>query len=172
MADGTVPDCLTSQTVSEQAKNGLSDLFIAYSVSSPFGAGIETVSSSHTRSHFGSSSAMCRLQERLASCSVGVLLGFPTVLLIQRSVAMLHYPDVMRKAQAEVDSVVGQDRLPDWRDSDKLPYINALINETLRWRPIAVLGGTPHAVTTDDEYQGMWVQTCVAMYNHTQHSTP
>ena len=85
---------------------------------------------------------------------------------------MLHYPDVMRKAQAEVDSVVGQDRLPDWDDKEKLPYINALINETLRWRPIAVLGGTPHAVTTDDEYQGMWVQTCVAMCHHIQHSTP
>ncbi len=43
MADGTAPDCLTSQTVANQSKNGLSDLDIAYTVSSPFGAGIETV---------------------------------------------------------------------------------------------------------------------------------
>lgn len=68
---------------------------------------------------------------------------------------MLHYPDVMRKAQAELDTVVGQDRLPDYQDRKKLPYIQALINETLRWRPIAALGGTPHAVTEDDVYQGM-----------------
>ena len=70
-------------------------------------------------------------------------------------VAMLHYPDVMRKAQAELDRVVGADRLPGYEDRDRLPYVKALINETLRWRPIAILGGTPHAVIADDEYNGM-----------------
>ena len=73
---------------------------------------------------------------------------------------MLHYPDVMRKAQAELDKVVGQDRLPEFKDRESLPYVNALINETLRWRPVAVLGGTPHAVTADDEYNGMYVDRC------------
>lgn len=53
MADGTAPDCLASQTlVSEgygpeaeesKKKRTLSELDIAYTVSSPFGAGIETV---------------------------------------------------------------------------------------------------------------------------------
>ncbi|OBZ66931.1 3-hydroxyphenylacetate 6-hydroxylase [Grifola frondosa] len=42
MSDGTVPDCLTSQTVANQEKNELTNLEIAYTVSSPFGAGIET----------------------------------------------------------------------------------------------------------------------------------
>ena len=70
---------------------------------------------------------------------------------------MLHYPDVMRKAQAELDKIVGPDRLPTFEDHSSLRYVNALINETLRWRPIAVLGGTPHSVTADDEYNGMWV---------------
>ncbi len=51
MADGTAPDCLTSQTVNEQAKNGMSDLEIAYAVSSPFGAGIETVSCCVVQQH-------------------------------------------------------------------------------------------------------------------------
>ena len=51
MADGTLPDCLTSQTIANKAKNGMSDLEIAYTVSSPFGAGIETVSThAHRRS--------------------------------------------------------------------------------------------------------------------------
>lgn len=68
---------------------------------------------------------------------------------------MLHYPEVLRKAQAEVDTVVGFDRMPEYDDHDKLPYVNALINEVLRWRPIAILGGTPHAVTADDVYEGM-----------------
>ena len=63
----------------------------------------------------------------------------------------------MRKAQTELDEVVGPDRLPVFEDRERLPYLRALINETLRWRPIAVLGGTPHAVTADDEYNGMSV---------------
>ena len=43
MAEGSAPDCLTSQTLQNQPNNGLTDLEIAYTVSSPFGAGIETV---------------------------------------------------------------------------------------------------------------------------------
>lgn len=68
---------------------------------------------------------------------------------------MLHFPEVMKKAQAELDAVIGPDRMPEFRDKDSLPYLNALINETLRWRPVAVLGGTPHAVTQQDTYNGM-----------------
>ncbi|EMD37058.1 hypothetical protein CERSUDRAFT_114955 [Gelatoporia subvermispora B] len=123
MADGTVPDCLTSQTVAAQDKNGMSDLELAYAVSSPFGAGIET--------------------------TAGTLSVF--------FLAMLHYPGAMRKAQAELDAVVGFDRMPEFQDHSRLPYVNALINEVLRWRPIAVLGGTPHAVTVDDVYEGMLI---------------
>lgn len=68
---------------------------------------------------------------------------------------MLHYPEVMHKAQAELDSVVGISRIPDFSDKPQLPYIQAVVNETLRWRPIAVLGGQAHAVIKDDEYNGM-----------------
>lgn len=72
-----------------------------------------------------------------------------------RLVGMLHYPEALRKAQAEIDEVIGPDRVPAFEDRDRLPYVSALINETLRWRPIAILGGTPHAVIADDEYNGM-----------------
>lgn len=48
-------------------------------------------------------------------------------------VAMLHFPEVMHKAQAELDAVVGSDRMPEFEDKDSLPYINALVNETLRY---------------------------------------
>ena len=71
------------------------------------------------------------------------------------TVAMLHYPHVIKKAQAEIDRVIGQDRLPEFSDKEHLPYIQAVANETLRWRPVAVLGGTPHAVIEDDEYNGL-----------------
>ena len=50
------------------------------------------------------------------------------------------HPDVQRKAQAEIDAVVGQDRLPNFSDQAKLPYVNAIIKETLRWHPIFPAG--------------------------------
>ncbi|KAG6831165.1 hypothetical protein H0H93_013831, partial [Arthromyces matolae] len=37
-----VAECLTAQTITNQTQNGMTDLEIAYAVSSPFGAGIET----------------------------------------------------------------------------------------------------------------------------------
>lgn len=45
---------------------------------------------------------------------------------------MLLYPDIQRKAQAEVDRVVGKDRLPDFSDEPALPYVTALVKEVLR----------------------------------------
>ena len=74
---------------------------------------------------------------------------------------MLHYPEVMRKAQEELDTAVGVERMPEYDDESALSYISAVMCETLRWRPVAVLGGTPHAVTEDDEYHGMFVHHLV-----------
>lgn len=45
---------------------------------------------------------------------------------------MLLYPEVQRKAQAEVDRVVGRDRLPDFSDEGSLPYVSAIVKEVLR----------------------------------------
>ena len=46
--------------------------------------------------------------------------------------AMLLYPEIQRKAQAEVDRVVGRDRLPEFSDEPALPYVTALVKEVLR----------------------------------------
>lgn len=43
MKTGSVPDCLTSQAIADRVQNGMTDLEIAYAVSSPFGAATETV---------------------------------------------------------------------------------------------------------------------------------
>ncbi|KAJ7888809.1 cytochrome P450 [Mycena leptocephala] len=66
-------------------------------------------------------------------------------------------PSFIPKAQKELDAVVGSDRMPAFEDFDNLPFIRAIVNETLRWRPVAVLGGTPHASTEDFVYQGMFI---------------
>ena len=47
-------------------------------------------------------------------------------------VAMFHYPEVMKKAQNELDRVVGSWRLPDFADMESLPYVSSLIKEVRR----------------------------------------
>ena len=54
--------------------------------------------------------------------------------------AMLLYPDVQKKAQDELDSVMGRDQLPTFEDRPRLPFIDALCKETLRWRPVGPVG--------------------------------
>lgn len=61
------------------------------------------------------------------------------------------------RAQEELDRVVGKDRLPDFDDLPRLEFVRAIASETLRWRPVAVLGGTPHASTADNVYKGMFI---------------
>lgn len=46
--------------------------------------------------------------------------------------AMVMHPEVQRSAQEEIDRVVGSDRLPDYDDQDALPYVSAIVKETLR----------------------------------------
>jgi cytochrome P450 len=53
---------------------------------------------------------------------------------------MLLYPGVQKKAQDELDSVIGRERLPTFEDRPMLPFIDAVCKETLRWRPVAPAG--------------------------------
>ncbi|KAJ5166739.1 Cytochrome P450 [Penicillium canariense] len=66
-------------------------------------------------------------------------------------------PQVQAAAHAELDHVLGTTRLPVFDDENNLPYIKALCNETLRIRPVAVLGGTPHANSVADTYEGFFI---------------
>jgi len=54
-------------------------------------------------------------------------------LVLQFFLAMIEHPDVMTKAQKEIDSVVGNDRLPTFSDRKDLPYVEALFNECFRY---------------------------------------
>lgn len=68
--------------------------------------------------------------------------------------ALVTHQHVLTAAQKELDTTVGFQRMPAFTDRSELPYIRALCKEVLRWRPVAVLGGTPHATTEDDVYKG------------------
>ena len=50
------------------------------------------------------------------------------------------FPEVQRRAQAELDIVVGRDRLPTFDDRPRLPYIEALCKELMRWQMVTPIG--------------------------------
>ncbi|KAJ7472750.1 cytochrome P450 [Mycena latifolia] len=124
MDTGRAPHSFCRQLIEEREKHGMSELEIAYTCGTPFGAGVETTSGT-IASFF------------LACAAFG--------------------SSFIPKAQKELDAVIGPDRMPTFDDFDDLPFIRAVVNETLRWRPVAVLGGTPHASTEDLVYEGMFI---------------
>ncbi|KAK7678460.1 hypothetical protein QCA50_018520 [Cerrena zonata] len=68
-------------------------------------------------------------------------------------IAMSLYPEVQRKAQEELDRVVGPNRLPDFDDHEDLVYLRAIVLEAMRWMVVLPLC-IPHRVIRDDEYKG------------------
>ncbi|CAE6435190.1 unnamed protein product [Rhizoctonia solani] len=67
--------------------------------------------------------------------------------------AMTLHPEVQRKAQMELDTVLGKNRLPELGDRAQLPYIDCIIKEVCRWRSVAPLA-IPHKCIKDDYYKG------------------
>jgi len=70
--------------------------------------------------------------------------------------ALALYPKVQKRAQAELDFVVSKDRLPTFEDKPRLPYIEAMCKELMRWQMVTPLG-VPHASTEDDVYKGFFI---------------
>jgi cytochrome P450 len=70
---------------------------------------------------------------------------------------MMLHPDVQRRAQAEVDRVIAKEnRLPTLHDRSHMPYVDAVLQEILRWATPAPIG-LPHATSADDYYQGYYI---------------
>lgn len=84
------------------------------------------------------------------------------------------YPEIVRLGQRELDEVLGGERLPDFSDMPRLPYISAIAKEVLRWRPPTPFGassrnvipcvygarldpGAPHRLMEDDVYRGQFI---------------
>ncbi|KAG1736131.1 cytochrome P450, partial [Suillus paluster] len=90
----------------------------------------------------------------------GVIINLPStqmtsVLLIFLLAIVLHL-EIQTKAQAEIDRVVGKDRLPDFDDRPVLSYVEAILRETLRWHPVFPFG-IPNARKTSDIYKGYFI---------------
>lgn len=97
---------------------------------------------------------------------------------------MALYPDTLKKAHAEIDAVVGNTRLPTFEDRDALPYVNAIIKESLRWQHVGPSGklnfslclivihlhtyaGVAHMSVQDDVYNGYFIPKGTVLIGNT-----
>ncbi|KAJ3928523.1 MAG: cytochrome P450 [Lentinula lateritia] len=82
-----------------------------------------------------------------ADTSVSVLSSF--------ILAMAVNPTKQRKAQAEIDRVIGSGRRPAFKDRLDLPYVESILKEVYRLNPVTPIA-IPHNLnpTSDDEYRG------------------
>ncbi|KAJ4858734.1 cytochrome p450 domain-containing protein [Trichoderma breve] len=84
---------------------------------------------------------------------------------------MVLNPDVQRKAQEEIDRVVGTHRLPEASDEESLPYVAGVIKEALRTFPVVPMG-LPHEAAEDIIFRGYripkgsFLRPCVWWYLH------
>ncbi|KAI1617874.1 putative cytochrome P450 oxidoreductase [Exophiala viscosa] len=77
--------------------------------------------------------------------------------LLTMVLALARNPWVQKKARGEIDALCGASRSPQMsKDFASLPYINAVVKEGMRWRPVAVTA-LPHKVRQDDYYKGMLI---------------
>ncbi|KAF9022870.1 cytochrome P450 [Hymenopellis radicata] len=96
--------------------------------------------------------------EIIKNCAAVALTGgseTTSSVILATIVALLYNPDIQAKAHAELDTVVGRNRPPDFSDKDDLPYISAMVLESLRWRPPVPLA-LAHANMCDDVYDGYY----------------
>jgi cytochrome P450 len=96
--------------------------------------------------------------------------------LVTAVLAMRAFPETLIPAWEEFDRVVGHTRSPTL--DDNLPYLHAFVKEVFRWRSVAVIGGTAHAPTQDDTWngyhipKGTWIQGNVWAIHHNEREFP
>ncbi|GLA17049.1 hypothetical protein AnigIFM62618_004161 [Aspergillus niger] len=122
-----------------------------------FSANVEREATEFHMKHFEIGNAGSRVSPKELAYVIGTLqqAGFDATLTILRLVikTVVLHPHCLREAQQELDRVVGPDRLPSFGDIPQLSYINAILNEAMRWQmpiPFAI----PRTTTQDDEYKG------------------
>ncbi|KAH7337616.1 cytochrome P450 [Rhizoctonia solani] len=108
------------------------------------------------------------IEKRLKELSIGLYGGGTETssgTLMKFVAAMVLNPEVQAKAQEEIDSVIGSDTLPKMFDRNRLPYVQNLISEVLRWHTVSPTG-LPHVCSQDDTYRGYDIEKgTVIMFN-------
>lgn len=138
MAQGKDQDSFLGQLIERGDTDPEQQYTNKFSAFSLYAGGADTVSS------FPSSVSSVKSSSNLSQTVSSMMCFF---------LAMTLYPEAQRRAQEEIDSVVGQDRLPTAADRDNLPYVEAVVKEVLRWHPVAPQA-IPHTASKDDIYEG------------------
>ncbi|KAG8743731.1 hypothetical protein FRC10_011513 [Ceratobasidium sp. 414] len=82
------------------------------------------------------------------------------------------HPEIAGKAQLEIDTVTGWDRLPNLEDMSHMPYLNALLQEVMRTYPCVSLDrftkirieGVPHCASEDIHFRGYLIPKGAIIY--------
>ncbi|KAF8158897.1 cytochrome P450 [Mycena galopus ATCC 62051] len=96
----------------------------------------------------------CKEQESMVKDVTALAYAASTLVIF--ILAMALNPEVLRKAQIEIDTIVGIGSLPGFEHRSALPYCEAVVREVFRWRPILPLG-VPHLTTEDNVYEGYFI---------------
>ncbi|PAV19459.1 cytochrome P450 [Pyrrhoderma noxium] len=89
---------------------------------------------------------------------------------------MARHPDIQKRAQDEVDTIIGENRIPNATDRPFLPYINCIIKELLRFNPVVPL--VVHSPEKDDFFsgylipKGTWIMANVWHMTHDPQAYP
>ncbi|PMD34424.1 cytochrome P450 [Hyaloscypha variabilis F] len=93
--------------------------------------------------------------------------GFDTTYttLLVGILAFLSHPPVFHKAREILERVIGTARLPSLsdRENPELRYLDYIVDEISRWRPLSPLG-VPHKSVEDDVYDGMFIPKGATVY--------
>ncbi|KAF8607703.1 cytochrome P450 [Ceratobasidium sp. AG-I] len=76
--------------------------------------------------------------------------------LLTSLMALVSNPEVQKRAQSEIDGLYDEETLPRWSDEQSLPFVRAVVKETLRWRPPLPVG-VFHRLEQDDHYNGYFL---------------
>jgi len=124
------------------------------------GTASKSLASEHLREIENLASPERQKKEEIVKITLGSIFaaGADTTVSSMSSLflALALSPQVQNRAQAELDVVVGRDRLPTLDDRPRLPYTEAICRELLRWQMVTPMG-LPCASSEDDIYRGFFI---------------
>jgi len=124
------------------------------------GTAVRSLASEYLQDLEDSDGSKRQQQEEIIKMTLGSIYtaGADTTVSSMHSLflALVLFPQVQRRAQAELDAVIGRDRLPTFDDRPRLPYIEALCKELMRWNMVTP-NGLPHRSSRDDVYRGFFI---------------
>jgi Cytochrome P450 len=163
---GIAKDCMATYSLSQGGNQGMTDVEVAYALSAPFTAGVDTVRRSLNDCFDASDSVngvhrCCQQSIGLSVRIYRIMNTFPSKI---PAVVAICFPESLKKLQAELDSVVGRDRMPTFDDERSLPYLVAFVKEVTRCVLLSCLS-LPGVDTSDHTYKmapcsSDWRTTC------------